>query len=435
MRLISIGVDHHFAPQEVRQRLAFDGEQLPIALNQLRAQFVGVEFAIVSTCNRVEIYAAGDPSDVPQIGDLTAFLAQFQDLQPDDFATHLVDFHDEEAIEHLFRVASSIESLVVGEGQIQGQVKEAYEAAKRAGSVGPILHEIFQQSARVGKRVRESTGLDRGRLSIASVAVDVARGVFDHFSDKTVLVIGVGKMGELTLRHLSSLQPGRVLVTNRNVERAEAAARDWSGQAYRFEDLEEALVEADLVVSTTASAEPIVSFETYNRVWKRRQHRHSLILDIAIPRDFDPRINSLETVLLYGVDDLEAQAKANLKGRLRAVERASNMIRDEAASCAEAIRHRRHAGSVLRQLGDYSDNVRSKELGRLFSSRPHLTEDDRKAIELTLHRFQNQLLHHPRTALRTASKSADNSGHALLDAVRQLFGLTDSNSPKASEHS
>ena len=427
MKLLALGVDHRSAPQDVREALAFDGPKLIDGLGALRSRFPGVEFAAISTCNRVEVYAAGDPPLMPQVGDLTAALAEFQGLEPGRFAPHLVDHHDADAIEHLFRVASSLESLVLGEGQIQGQVRDAYENAKAAGAVGPILHEVFQHAARVGKRVREATGMDRGRLSIASVAVDVARGVFDRFDDKTVLVIGAGKMADLTLRHLAPLRPGRILVTNRSPERAEAAAESWGGRAVPFEDLDGALAAADLVVSTTASASPIVSFERYSRVLKARKYRLSLILDIAVPRDFDPKINELETANLYSVDDLQAQADANLKGRLRAVEAASAIILEETASCVEAIRHRRHAGAILRQLGDYSDAVRLRELDRLYASLPHLNESDRKAIALTLHRFQNQLLHHPRSALRSATADAppDDAGPSLIDAVRRLFGLGD----------
>lgn len=423
MKLLALGVDHHSAPQPVREALAFDGPKRLEGLAELQARFPGVEFALLSTCNRVELYAAGDPASIPQVGDLTQFLADFHGILPGEFATHLVDYHDEEAIEHLFRVASSIESLVIGEGQIQGQVREAYEIAKGANAVGPILHEVFQQSARVGKRVREATGMDRGRLSIASVAVDVARRVFDRFDDKAVLVIGAGKMAELTLRHFAPLRPGRILVTNRSPERAREAAELWGGRAVPFEELNLALIEADVVVSTTASAEPIVTFDQYSRVLRARRYRHSLILDIAVPRDFDPRINALETVNLYSVDDLQAQADANRSERLRAVETASAIVREETAACADAIRHRHLAGSILRQLGDYSDTVRTRELDRLFASRPQLSEEDRKAISQTLHRFQNQLLHHPRTALRSATGSADHSGRSLVDAVRHLFGL------------
>jgi len=424
LKLLALGVDHHSAPQAVRELLAFDDDQVRAALGEARARFPEVEFALLSTCNRVEFYAASDPELMPTVGEVSRLLADLTVAPLERFASHLVDYHDEEAIEHIFRVASSLESLVVGEGQIQGQVKEAYELAKRCGTTGAILNEVFQQAARVGKLVRESTGMGRGRLSIASVAVDVARNVFDHFSDKTVLVIGLGKMGELTLHHLASLKPGRVLITNRGRDRAEAAAAARGGIAVPFEDLERALVEADLVVSTTAATEPIVSYECYSRVLKARQYRLSLILDIALPRDFDSRINELETVNLYTIDDLTELAESNRRGRLNAVEEASRIVHEQAAGCAQAIRHRKHAGAILRQLGDYSDTVRAKELDRLFASRPHFSEEDREAIALMLHRFQNQLLHHPRSALRKATAEEDGpDASSLIESVKHLFGL------------
>ena len=201
---------------------------------------------------------------------------------------------------------------MLGEGQILGQVREAYRAAVERKTVGPILHTVFQTALKVGKKVRERTGMDQGKLSVASVAVDLAREVFDTFADKTVLVIGAGKMGDLTLQHLKALNPGRILITNRNPERAEAAAARWNGQAVPFDRLGQALIEADLVVSTTAAAEPIVTFDQYVRVQRARRNRLSLILDIAIPRDFDPRIGDLDQVTLYNVDDLRAQAEQNL---------------------------------------------------------------------------------------------------------------------------
>jgi glutamyl-tRNA reductase len=425
VKLLALGVDHRSAPTAVREALAFDGEKLPRALESLKAAFPPDEFVVVSTCNRVELYAAGEPGDVPQVGALTEFLSDFHATPAAAFAAHLVDYHDEGAVEHLFRVTSSLESLVIGEGQIQGQVKEAYEAARRHGTIGPILHPVFQHAFRVGKLVRERTGMDQGRLSIASVAVDVARDVFDTFRDKTVLVIGAGKMGDLTLRHLSGLRPGRVLVTNRSPERAAAVAARWGGQAVAFGDLERALTQADLVVSTTAAEEPIVTLAQYERVQRARRHRLSLILDIAVPRDFDERIAGLDQVWLYNVDDLQAQASRNREGRLSRVEAAAELVRSEVAACLSDLRHKRHAGTLLRQLGDHADSVRHRELDRLFARCPELTEAQRAEVVHLLHRFQNQLLHHPRAALRSATESTPEQAHSLLSAVRHLFGLRD----------
>jgi glutamyl-tRNA reductase len=426
VKLLALGVDHRSAPTAIREALAFDGPRRDAGLDALAAAFPGAEFVLLSTCNRVEIYAAGDPETVPRIGDLTEFLATFHAAPAESFATHLVNYHDEGALGHLFRVASSLESLVLGEGQILGQVKEAYGAAKARGTVGPILHTVFQQALRLGKKVREQTGMDQGKLSIASVAVDVARAVFDTFGDKTVLVIGTGKMGELTLRHLKALRPGRILVTNRNAERAATAAAQWDGRAVPFERLGQALIDADVVISTTAAAEPIVDFDQYTRVQRARRHRLALILDIAVPRDFDARIGTLDQVLLYNVDDLSAQAEQNRQGRLKGVDPALEIVAAETASCLATLRHQRHAGALLRRLGDSTDAVRLRELELLFAKCPDLTDAHRAAIAHTFARFQNQLLHHPRAALRSASAApATEQPHPLLTAVRHLFGLAD----------
>lgn len=426
MKLLAVGVDYRSAPTAVREALAFDGEKLPRGLEALKAAFEGNEFVVLSTCNRVEVYAAGEPEGMPAVGALAEFLADFHATPAAAFAPHLVDYHDEGAVDHLFRVAASLESLVLGEGQIQGQVRDAYKAAKERGTVGPLLHPLFEHAFRVGKKVREQTGMDQGRLSIASVAVEVARDVFDSFGDKTVLVIGAGKMGDLTLRHIRTLKPGRILVTNRSPERAETAAARWGGRAVAFEDLDRALIEADLVVSTTAADEPIVDLSRYERIHKLRRRRLSLILDIAVPRDFDPRISQLDQVWLYNVDDLQAQARRNLEGRKGRADSAAEIIRAEVAACVAELRHRRRAGTLLRQIGDYGDAARRRELDRLFSRCPDMTEAQRAEVLHTMHRFQNQLLHHPRSALRTAAADAPpEQAHSLLAAVRQLFGLVD----------
>jgi glutamyl-tRNA reductase len=255
----------------------------------------------------------------------------------------------------------------------------------------------------------------------------VARGVFDTFSDKTVLVIGAGKMGDATLHHLASLRPGKILVTNRSPERAAAIAARWGGQAVPFERLNLALIEADLVVSTTAAEEPVVGYDQYARVQRARKNRLVLILDIAIPRDFDPNIGKLEQVMLYNVDDLRAQAEENRRQRQKGVDPAIAIIEHETALCFATLRHQRHAGAVLRELGDSIDAIRLRELDALYSGCPELTDQERAAIARMAQRLQNQILHHPRAALRSAAAqaSADEHPHPLLSAVRHLFGLAD----------
>jgi glutamyl-tRNA reductase len=426
VKLLALGVDHRSAPAAVREALAFDSRKGAEGLDALAAAFPGAEFVILSTCNRVEVYAAGDPERVPGAGALTEFLGRFHAAPVESFAGHLVSFHDEGVVGHLFRVAASLESLVLGEGQILGQVRDAYAAARLRGTVGPVFHTLFPHALRVGKKVREQTGMDRGKLSVASVAVDVAREVFDTFADKTVLVLGAGKMGDLTLKHLQALRPGRILITNRNLGRAEAAAARWAGEAVPIERLYPALVAADLVVSTTAAEEPVVSYELYARVQRARRNRLVLILDIAIPRDFDPRIGDLEQVTLFHVDDLRAQAEQNRRQRQMGIDPALTIIERETAACVAELRHRRYAGAVLRQLGDDFDAIRLRELDALFAARPDLDASLREAIAHLTLRIQNQCLHRPRAALRlAAAEPAREHPHPLLNAVRHLFGLAE----------
>ena len=428
MKLLALGVDYRSAPATVREALAFDGPKALDGLDALARGFPGCEFVVLSTCNRVEVYAAGAPAAVPAVEALAEFLADFHKVALETFSAHLVDYHDEGVVAHLFRVSASLESLVLGEGQILGQVRDAYRAATERNVVGAIFHKLFENAIRVGKKVREDTGMDQGKLSVASVAVDVARAMFDTFSDKTVLVVGAGKMADLTLRHLKTLSPGTILVTNRNPERALAAAAKWGGRAVPFDRLSLSLIEADVVVSTTAAAEPVVTYDQYVRVQRARRNRLALILDIAIPRDFEPKIGALDQVMLYNVDDLRAQAEENRRRRQKGIDPALAIIDRETAACYAALLHHRHAGAVLRQLGDNWDAIRQRELDVLFSSIPDLTVAQREAISHAFRRLQNQYLHQPRAALRSAAAEpalAPDHPHPLLNAVRHLFGLAD----------
>ena len=426
MRFLALGVDHRSAPTSVREALAFDGDKLEHGLRRLASEFPGLEAVVISTCNRVELHLAADDLDgVPHRDEAARFLSRFHQFPLECFAAHLRDYADEQAVRHLFRVAASLESLVLGEGQILGQVKEAYQAAITARTVGPILHSVFQNALRVGKKVREVTGLDQGKVSVASVAVDLARDVFDSFADKTVLVIGAGKMAELTLAHLAALKPGRVVVVNRNPERARLMAARFQGETRPLDQLPDALIEADLVVSTTASDQPIVEFDLFSQVQRARRNRLALILDLAIPRDFEASIGELDQVLLYNVDDLNGQAELNRRARRQGIETAQAIIESETLACLNALRHQRAAGELQRMLGARFDEIRQRELERLFAARPDLDEADRQAIAHMAHRLQNQFLHQPRAALRSAVAETQHGDqpHPILTAVRHLVGL------------
>jgi glutamyl-tRNA reductase len=402
---------------------------MPEALRTLRKTFPGHEFTIVSTCNRVELYSAIDADRIDATSrnvdgpELASFLARFHGVSADELRKYAVVHQGDGVVGHLFRVSSSVESVVLGEGQILGQVREAYRMAVSNQSVGWILHAVFQHALKVGKKVRETTGLGTGKLSVASVAVDLAREVFDHFYDKTVLVIGAGKMAELTLTHLSALKPGKTVVINRSLPKARQLADRFGGTVLEYDRLNQALIDADLVVSTTASPQPIMDLETYNRIQRARRYRLALILDIALPRDFDDRIGQLDQVMLYNVDDLRAQVERTMAQRRGGLSAANRLIDTEVAACLASLRHQREASSVLKALGEHADKLRESELDDLYDRCPDLSDKQRQAIERMAFRLQNQLLHEPRAALRSRSRSVESGLFSLSEAVAELFGL------------
>ena len=278
MNLLAVGCSHRTTPVAVRERLAFREDQLPRALEALTTR-LDCEAVILSTCNRVELYVGRvldhpTRTAAPLDGEtVVAFLAEFHGVAVEEIRPHLYVRQQADAVRHLFRVAASLDSLIVGEGQIAGQVKKAYELGHKCDAPGPMLHALFPHARRVAKRVRTETGIARGHVSVSSAAVDYVRQVFDHFGDKTVLVIGAGKMGELTLRHLRRLEPKRILVANRSPEKAQAVARGCGGEAVPWERLDEMLARADIVLSTTGAPEPIVTLERYRGIAARRSGR------------------------------------------------------------------------------------------------------------------------------------------------------------------
>lgn len=425
MKIVLVGCSHRSASVAVRERLAFDASKLDRALGLFGEQFPHMETVILSTCNRVELYSASEQPTAPMdLSATAAFLAGFHGIEAAELTPHLECRVDRDAVQHLFQVASSIDSMVPGENQILAQVKEAYRVARERGLTGPVLNALFQRSIAVGKRIHTGTGIARRKVSVSSVAVQFACEIFDseQFPHKTVLVIGAGKMGELTLEHLCELRPGRILITNRSPQKALEVAARWKGQAVPFERLDEWLVEADLVLSTTGSTEPIVGRERFSSIMKRRSNRPVFIVDIAVPRDFAANVGDLENVYLYNMDDLERERNKNLKARESEMVKARAIIERETSSFLSELAHQRSAGPVISQLRQEWASRRDAELERLFAQRPSLTAEDREAIARTLERFQNQLLHQPVSALRSA---AENGHHhlGLLDALKRLFHI------------
>jgi glutamyl-tRNA reductase len=427
MKLIVIGCSYKTTPVEVRERLAFKDEQLPRAHTELCAGF-DCESVILSTCNRVELYVGGVLGALTQPRSpesldaecIAEFFADFHNLPVASVRPHLYVHRQEEAVRHLFRVAASLDSMIVGEGQIAGQVKKAYECAIRDDSVGPLLHALFRHARRVAKRVRTETGISHGHVSVSSAAVDYVKQVFDHFGDKTILVIGAGKMGELTLKHLRQLKPRRIWVTNRSVEKAESVARGCGGEAMPWDKLDDLLARADIVLSTTGAPEPIVTRKRYEPIAARRGGGPLVVLDIAVPRDFDPSIHDGDRTCLFNIDDLKRIREATLADRLKHIEPAETIVQQETKAFLKDWSRRRH-GPVIARLTQDLDSKRREIVRELLGKlNGRLTDEDRRHIEGAFRLLLNRVLHGPITAL---TEEPHSSGHTLLDALRKLFRL------------
>ena len=426
MMLTVIGCSFRNTPVAVREHLAFDGPKLARALDELNVRY-GCEAVILGTCNRVELYLARPEGAFLPDADLIAeFLSEYHRLPALEIRPHLYEARDGEAVRHLFRVAASLDSLIVGEAQIAGQVKRAYELAHERATASPLLHALFQQAHRVAKRVRTETGIARGRVSVSSAAVDYVRQVFDHFGDKTVLVIGAGKMGELTLRHLKELRPRRILVTNRSPEKAAAVARGCGGEPVPWERLDDALARADIVLSTTGAPEPIVTPERYAAIDARRTRGPLVILDIAVPRDFDPRIHDGDRTCLFNIDDLKRIREETLRQRRKSLAPAEEIVARETQKFLEEWARRRH-GPVIARLTEEMEGKRHAILRQLFQRlNGRLSEADRAEIEGAFRLFQSRVLHGPISALTEEAEAHEQAGgHTLLEALRKLFGLTE----------
>lgn len=421
MNLVAVGCSHLTADVAMRERLAVPAARLPDALRAAAERFG--EAVILSTCNRTEVYVAAGDRPPPNRDRVADFLASFHGLSKDELAPVLYEHRGADAVRHCFRVAAGLDSLIVGEHQIAGQVKAAYEAACRADTAGPLLHALFQHARRVAGRVRTETGLCAGNASVAGAAVEYVRQVFDHFGDKTVLVIGAGKMGTLTLRRLAGLRPARVLVANRSTAKARDLAASCGGEAVPWEKLDDALAHADIVLSTTGSPEPLVSKKRYDAALSRRTGATAVILDIAVPRDFDPRIHDGDRVCLFNIDDLKRMRDRTLGERRAHVGAAEEIVEQEVRRYA-ADRGRRGHGLVIARLTADLEAKRQAVVAQLLSRlNGRLTDDDRAQIEGAFRILQNQFLHGPISAL--AAETAGQRGHTLRDALRHLFGLAD----------
>lgn len=424
MKLQMVGCSHHSTSVEARERLAFSPDQARQALTLLREQFPQSEAVLLSTCNRVELYVAAQrPEACPSHHDVVNFLADFHGLEPSEVFDEVLERTGEDAIRHLFTVAASLDSMVVGEAQILAQVKQAYELATAGDCIGPLTHAAFQAAIRVAKRVATETAINQKRVSIPSVAVaEFARQFFERFDDKRVVVIGAGEMSEETIRYLQDEGTRDISIVNRTAQRAEELVEKLGGRVAPWSDLGRLLIDADLVVSATGATDPIVTSDWFAPIHQARHQRPLLILDLAVPRDFEPRIGDLLGIYLYSVDDLHQACEANRRDREREWPKAERIIEEETARFM-ADWHHRATAPTIRRLKERADELKSEELSRLLNKLGNIDPKLRAEIERGFDRLVNKLLHPPLESLRDEAQHG--APHGLIEALKRLFQLRD----------
>lgn len=418
--------NHQTADLTVRERLAFPSEaHLIRAYDELRHRFPKSEHVVVSTCNRVELYTAQeDPADAPTHAQLAEFFADFHHIPVGEFFNDLLEYQGPDAVRHLFEVASSIDSMVLGESQIVSQIKAAYELAMASEANGPLTNALFQRAMAVSGRVRTETKLSEGRVSIASVAVgDFGKSIFDHFHDKTVLIIGAGEMASETLTYLKDEGVKRILVCNRSRERAQKLAEEFSGEAQPWETLDHWLAEADVIVSTTGADEPVIRADRFRPIRRKTGPKPVFILDLGAPRDFEPAVGNLDDgIFLYDIDDLEATCERNRKARIHEIARARAIIKEETEHFMHDIYHKA-TGPIVKRLREHWHEISRQELDVLYRKLPELEDREREAIGRTIERIVNKLLHPPLEAIRDEARSG--TPHGLIETLKRLFHLRD----------
>ena len=419
MDLLLLGVSHHTAPVDLRERVDFSRRGVVEALRELAIRPAPPEAVIVTTCNRAEIYVACEDTSTTR-SDLGLFMSRFHNVPESELTPHLYAHTGADVARHLFRVAAGLDSLIVGEPQIFGQVKSAFATASSERCTGSLLNKLFMSSFAVGKKVRAETGLGEGAVSVSYAAISLARKIFGNLQERRVLVVGAGDRAELTAMHLQSQQVAQIVVTNRTLARAEALARKVGGTAVAWSAVDEELLHADIVVTATGAQTPVISAPSIDRVMRARRNRPLFVVDIGLPRDVDPAAGELEQVFLYNIDDLRAMISENLVRRQEQTAQAEVMIGREVD---DFVIWQRSRGAIptLVALRRRFEAVREAELERLAPRLNGLSADDRARVEDVTRLLVQKLLLEPTERLKTTPDEATAAQYA--DALTQLFSL------------
>src|ERR687889_983298 len=420
MAIVLVGLNHKTAPVEVRERLAFSDEACAESLRALVDGELVREGLIVSTCNRVEILAASPPQKgADAVGRLSDFLSRVRSVPVELFSGHLYTHADEAAVRHVFRVASSLDSLVVGEPQVLGQVRHAYSLAVEAGTAGRVLHKLIHHALRVAKRVRTETGIATSAVSISYTAVELGRKIFGSLKGATVLLVGAGEMAELAAQHLSAAGASRVLVANRTYETAQKLAVRFGGEAVEFDALEENLSQADVVICSTGAREYIITPEMAERARQTRRNRPAFFIDISVPRNVDPAVAKVANLFVFDVDDLEAVVASNIREREREAERAELIVDSEVTQFQQALRNL-DIGPTVGALKEKLRGIAREEFQRQRARLGPLTPEQEQAIEAMLMSAVNKISH---PVINRMRRSYDAGEETEVQAWRDIFGL------------
>jgi glutamyl-tRNA reductase len=421
VNLILVGVNHKTTPVEIREKLAFTKGKIEESVNHLFNFPDIIEHTILSTCNRVEIYARANSQD-SAIKSIKQFICDFHQLSLVELEDHFYSYSNKEAVEHLFRVSSSLDSMILGEAQILGQVKEAYSLARDLRSTGLVLNQLFEKAFSIAKKVREETGIAERSVSISSAAVELAQKIFDDLENHTVMLVGTGEMAELAAKHLISYGVKTVYVPSRTYERAANLARMLNGSALDFEAFKNELHRADIVITSTSAPNFIIKKEIVEKAIHERKNKPIFFIDIAVPRDIEPDVNDLENVYLYDIDDLQVVVSANIKEREKEAENAMNFISQEVTKFNNWVGALDAVPTIV-EIRKKAENIRKQEIEKTLKKISHLSEDDKQLLRQMSSSMINKILHKPTIKLKQKTQSED--GHVYLKAIRHLFHLDD----------
>lgn len=429
MNIVVVGLNHKTAPVEIREKISFQPQTVEEAYNRL-FQCTGIsEGMILSTCNRVEVYACADDAK-EGIKGIKGFLSTFHGLPLERFEEHLFACSEEEALKHLFRVASSLDSMVVGEPQILGQLKDAYHDACKYKAAGIILNKLLHRAFSVAKRVRTETKIANSAVSISYAAVELAKKIFGSLNGKAVMLVGAGEMCELAARHFINSGINEIYITNRTFERAERLAEEFSGTPVDFNEFHHFLHKVDIVLSSTGAPHYIIKPENVIEALKARKQRPMFFIDIAVPRDIDTKVNDIDNVYLYDIDDLQGVIEANVKERTREAEKAEGIITEELKGFIHWLKTLDLTPTIV-SIKERAENIRKKELGKALPYLNGITPAQMKVLDSLTSAIVNKLLHHPIVTLKTHAK--DHYRDTYVEVARNMFNLAEKENEEPEE--